>query len=808
VKASLLWLRDFLDRDVSAREVREILTARAATVEAVSPVRSDLAEIVVARVAEAGRHRDSEHLWLTRVDAGTGELIQVVCGAANVQAGASYPFAPVGATLPGGVKIEKRKIRGHVSFGMLCSAGELRLGSDHTGILALDTDAAPGTPLLAAIDAGDVRFEIDVLPNRPDLLSHEGIARELAAALGSELREWSGPPRENGEREKTGALPRLRTSQRKGITGGVHVRIEDAEGCPRYAAVVIRGISVGPSPGWLRERLAGAGVRSINNVVDVTNCMLHGFGQPMHAFDLATLGGEVVIRRAVAGERLLTLDGVERQLAPGTTVIAGASRAEAIAGVIGGQGSEVSESTTDILLEVAIFDPRSVRATRRALGISTEASYRFERHVDFERLPERARLAAGLIVRVAGGSVADAPVDIIAAEHREIRVQLRPSRVARVLGEAIPASEIARLLSLVGFEPKRVVKGAIPVVVPSWRSDVAEEIDLIEEVARLRGYDSFPSNIRPFRPTTVPDDPEVGVVRTLRQALAGEGLLEVRPIPFSASASSLRLRVRNPLAENEAYLRESLLPTLARRAEYNLAQMQRSIRLFEIGTVFTAGTDVRPQERTHAGALLMGHSEPPHFTAPEPRPYDVWDAKRVAELIVRSAFASTDLRFNVSRSAAPEAGIARPLWTLELDGRNVGRVVLMSLDAPVWASPSYGVEVDLSGAAERGRSVTTYEPLPITPPVEVDIALVVPDSVTAATVEEAIQRLGGDILERAMLFDEFRGAGVEPGSRSLAWRLTFRHPERTLRDQEVESRRQKLLSELQRELGVHTRSSQ
>lgn len=800
MKASLRWLNDFLDAEVSAGDVRDILTARAATVEAMTPVRQDLDEIVIGRVIEAARHPDAEKLWLTRVDAGTGELLQVVCGAPKVEVGRAYPFAPVGATLPGGVAIEKRKIRGQLSEGMLCSARELGLGTDHTGILALETDASPGTRFLSAVPVGDVQFDIDVLPNRPDLLSHEGLAREIAAARGSTLRKWGVPAG-----AAAAPIPRAAEAEREARTAGVRVRIDDVDGCWRYVGVVIRGVRIGPSPAWLSDRLEAIGVRSINNVVDATNFMLHGFGQPMHAFDLSRLQSEVVVRDALPGEKLATLDGVERVLHPGMTVIAGGRGGEAIAGVIGGAGSEVVDTTTDVFLETALFNPKRVRATRRALGVSTEASYRFERHVDEEQVLSRALLGAELIVAVSGGRVEDPPVDVRPVASSRPVVALRPQRAAAVLGVDVPAPEIVRLLSAVGFNPREEA-GALQVEVPGWRGDALSEIDLIEEVARLRGYETFPAELRPFRPTTVPDDPMVAVERRLRTALAAMGLLETRPVPFVGTGDGTRPRLRNPVAENEGWLRNSLIETLRRRAEHNLAQMARSVRLFEIGTVFHTIGSSRPEEQTHVGALLMGQAEPPHFTNAQPRAFDQWDVKWMAEVIARAAFPTSDITFNISSSQVAAQGGDRALWTISTSSTNVGTVWLLALDAPVWASPAYGFELDITGAVAQAGHVQ-FRALPSHPPAEIDLALLVPEAVSGAAAEEAIRRHGGPILESVVLFDEFRGKGVEPGHRSLAWRLTFRHPDRTLRDREIEARKDKLVGALVSELGVRPRTS-
>ena len=418
MNASREWLAALVPgAHLTVEQMRDLITARCCTVDEIVRLREDLADVVVGRVVEAAPHPNSDHLWVTRVDAGLpdGELLDVVCGAPNVRAGASYPFAPAGSTLPGGLKLEKRKIRGAVSNGMLCSARELGLGQDHEGILELDTTATPGTPFLAAVPVGDERLVIDVTPNRPDLLSHLGLARELGAAVGVEP---SLPAMSASDSAKVGAtasatMPPATTARDTASTGGVKVQIEDAEYCPRYMGVVVRGVTVAPSPEWLANRLTAIGARPINNVVDITNYVLHELGQPTHAFDAARLAGPaIVVRRARAGERLLTLDGIERTLDESMTVIADAERAQAIAGVIGGGESEVTDTTRDVFLEVAYFEPAAVRRARRALGVSTDASYRFERGTDFELPPRALARAVEMLVTVAGGRVEDAPVDI------------------------------------------------------------------------------------------------------------------------------------------------------------------------------------------------------------------------------------------------------------------------------------------------------------------------------------------------------------------------------------------------------------
>ena len=789
MNASYNWLKDFVDIEMSPMELRDLLTMRCATVDDVVALREDLNDIVIGKVVEAGHHPDSDHLWVTKVDSGAGVIHDVVCGAPNVVVGTLYPFARVGSTLPGGLKIEKRKIRGAVSEGMLCSARELGLGTDHQGILALDVDAKPGDRFLDVMPIGDTRIVIDVLPNRPDLLSHEGLAREIAAATGKQLHRPLHPP------------ATLTRAVKSSSSQPVQVIVEDSEGSPRYMAAVIKGVTVGPSPEWLASRVEAAGARSISNIVDVTNYMLHGFGQPMHAFDLSKLdGGRIVVRRAKKGEKLTTLDGVDRTLDDSMTVIADANHAQAIAGVIGGKGSEVTDSTTDILLEAAAFNPRSVRATRRKLGISTDASYRFERGVDQSAIPDLLNYAVELITRVAGGARDGDPAD----EHQPYvhpgAIRLRLSRVAVLLGEAISMENVTRYLQSIEFVVNRDGDELL-VTPPSFRSDVFGEVELIEEIARLHGYDTFSSELRPQRPGNVPDAPLHLIMQRVRQTIVAQGLLEARPMPFSRTGEEGH-RVRNPLAEDEAYLRTSLLDTLGRRVEYNFAHMQRNVRLFEIGTVFTSDRDPQtkaPAERVHAAAVIAGERRPSHFTEPRPPHFDEWDAKAIAEAIANSAWPGA--------AVSLESGAEGALWSVVVNSTSVGTVQKLSLDAPVWASPVYGIEVDLTAIPITSEITRPYQNIPSMPAMEVDLALVVPDSTSSAEVGKVIRESAGDLLESLTVFDEFRGQGVPEGSRSLAWRLTFRHPERTLRDREIQGRTAKILKDLEAALGIRQRTS-
>jgi phenylalanyl-tRNA synthetase beta chain len=806
------WLRAIVPHGKSVEQIRDLLSAHVATVDRTERLRQDLADVVVGRVVQAARHPNADTLWVTKVDDGSGQLLDVVCGAPVVTVGTLYPFARAGITLPGGIKLEKRKIRGETSNGMLCSARELGLGADHSGIMALDIDVAPGTPFLEAVDVADVRYDIDVLPNRPDLLSHFGIAREVSAltnvatGLPEELRDLPGLP-----------LPAPVRGDREASNGAVTIRVEDSEGCPLYMGVVIRGVTIGPSPDWLVRRLEAVGLRSISNVVDATNYMVHGYGQPMHAFDLNKLTEKtIVVRRARAGEKLVTLDGVERALDDRMTMIADAKVSVAVGGVMGGRDSEVTDSTTDLLLEVATFDPSRIRVTRRALGLSTDASYRFERGVDGMAVVPLLELAAGLIAKIAGGQVEGAPIFVGREPPRQAAVDLRPARAERLLGDGVPADEMARLLGAVGFSVRATPDGHLRVTPPSWRPDVSRDVDLVEEIARLRGYDVLSDVVSPFRPGTVPDHHVHVTGRRVRDALVGQGLYEIRPLPFVRGEDETHVRVANPLAEDEPHLRRSLLETLARRAEYNLTRMQGDVRLFEIGSTFTPRPEGLPVEAIRVGALIMGRRRPPHFTEPDPPVFDVWDIKGLAARIAELAFPG--------ESAILEPADDGRSWVILIGHarRRVGRAGPVALDRPPWAAEAYGVEVTLDPmpngfVAPRGahahdvkpeprpRASVTFRPLPTTPSADVDVALLVPDGTAAADVERVIRASGGELLERVELFDEYRGEGLPEGTRSLGWRLTFRDPVRTLRDKEIEGRRQKILRSLESELGVRSR---
>ena len=790
MNVSRRWLEDFLRRPLELRDLTERLTMLGAPVDAVEPLHQDLADVLVAQVEEVRPHPNADRLRVCLVNGGNGERLNVVCGAANVSAGRKYPFAPVGATLPGGLHIEERKLRGEKSQGMLCSARELGLGQDGDGLWELQTDAAPGTPLLEALPLADHRLVIDVGPNRPDLLGHKGVARELSASFGVPFRMPTLPAPAPID------VPPVRRVGNVGMVGGVRAGSEDLEGCPRLLGAVIRGVKVAPSPAWLARRLEAVGVRSINNVVDATNYVMLELNQPTHAYDVSKLRGpSVIARRAEAGETLTTLDGVSRPLAPTMTVIADDTGPIGVAGVMGGADTEVSPDTTDVFLECAYFSPAGVRRTRRTLGLSTEASYRFERGIDRWGGTEALRRCIEIIAATAGGELAEAPLDLGPGAGNPPRIFLRPSRVSRVLGIDLPWHAVESYLVAIGatLVPKPE-DDRLAVEAPSWRPDLAREIDLIEEVARLHGYQNFPADLRAFRPSQLADAAIEQVASEVRAGLARQGLIEVLPLPMTPPDGAESVRLANPLSSTEGYLRRRLLPGLVRLVEGNWAQHVADVRLFEVGNVFRTGpAGDRPGEERHVAAVLTGRREPAHWSGSGEDRVDLWDLKGQFEAAVGLA---------VPRGAVQVEGsgwIAR-----DSRGHIVGQAGPLEADAPPWADPLFGFELLLDPAP---RSSVRFTALPVTPSAERVLALLLPEATTAQQITELLRRVGAGLLESVAVQSDYRGPEIRPGTRSVAFRLTFRAPDRTLRDPEVDAIEQRMLATLVSELAVQRRDA-
>lgn len=820
------------------RVLAERLTMTAAAVEKTENVGAGLDGIVVSRVLEARPHPNADRLTLCKVDRGAGEVLDVVCGAPVIATGGLYPHVAPGGELPAGFRIESRKIRGELSHGMLCSEAELELGRDKGGIMRLADGLEPGTPLAAALGLPDTRLTLDLNPNRVDLACHVGVAREVGGPPAP--RDFGGP----------GWSPEWRDGDSEASGAGVTVRIEDLDRCPRYMAAVIRGVGVGPSPAWLAGRLLAVGARPISNVVDATNYVLHEYNQPLHAFDLARLSGaEIRVRAAVAGEPLTTLDGQEHRLAPEQTVIADRDRAIAFAGVMGGLDTEVTEDTVDLLIECASFDPSGVRRTRTRAGLSTDASYRFERGIDVHAQERALARCVELILATAGGEAdliglragpAPAPVPPI-----DVRVR----RVNQVLGFGLGGAEVRAALEPIGFKAvpgegggagtegdagaggdaaADGAAGVLRISVPGWRTDIAREIDVVEEVARRVGYDAGAGQDRRFRPSAVPADPRVEKAARVRELLTGRGLLEARSLSFMPEdfrGNRAVVSVPNPLSAEESCLRSAMVPVLLRRLEHNYARGNRNVRLFELGTVFgyaagpgpegEAAATGRFEESGRAGAIVAGTRRPDHWSGPA-LDFDLWDLKEIAGSFADRLCGATLVPFDDAVAVdATESGpsLAGPWLSLGgfravKDGRVVGvagAVDAASLDAPPWAAPAFALEFDL--AAVEGRPVPAYRKTSPFPAVRRDLSMTLPRGVPAADIERTAREATSDLLRDVRLFDVYSGEEIEGGRLGLAWTFRFRAPDRTLTDQDVESEMSALSTALEKRFGARIRRS-
>ena len=801
MNASYRWLLDCVPGlQLTPEEMSEHLALRGAPLDGVVSPGKGLEDVVMGRVVSAEKHPNADRLTLCKVDGGKG-IVSVVCGAPNVLEGAWYPFAPVGAVLPGDMKLNKVKIRGELSHGMLCSAKELELGSDHGGIYQIHGEFIPGESFIEAMGMDDITMDVEITANRGDLLSHLGIARELAhAGNGTVLvPDFPDDPKISLTFERDVEEARI---------GDVGIRIEDPDLCSRYLGAVIRGVSVCESPAWLQQRLRGAGARPINNVVDATNYVMLELGQPLHAFDLNKLEGtSIVVRRAREKEsEFATLDEEQRALSSDMLMICDLQKPVAIGGVMGGLESEVTNDTVDVLLEGALFNPQSIRATRKRLGLSTDASYRFERGVDPEGIELAVSRAAALILSTAGG-VIDGPVlDCCPVEFEADVVSLRLSRIEHVLGIGFTSLEVRSLLEPLGFQLVNEDEGVVNVRVPGFRShDVAREIDLLEEIARTHGYDKFPAEMRPYRPSNVPDHPMFELEEELRRVLASRGLFEAQT-PAFVPESEGDVQVANPLTSTEPFVRRAILPSLLRRVEHNFAHGNRDIRLFEIATSFRkAGTGEPPREETHLAVVMTGRREPSHWSRQDEF-IAVWDLKALLETVVRISYAG-------AAKVTVEADVAVPFHEgtgfavidrTDLSVGHGGLVLSSEIDAPVWSGDIWGFEITLPSNPLR-LPVPEHVSLPTFPAIERDLALVVPIGHTAAEIDLLIRDSGGALLEFLEMFDLYSDPKGSDGTRSLAFRLRFRSADRTLKDKEVDKSVDLILRRLKEELDVEPR---
>jgi len=795
MRVSFKWLSELVPIDASPSEIAELLTLSGTKLEAIHRPGESIKGVIVAEVLGIGEHPNADTLSLVDVRVTDADTRRVVCGARNFSVGDHVALAQVGATLPE-MAVSERKIRGAISQGMLCSGAELGVSKDHSGILVLPPDSAEGEDVVTALELDDTVLEFEITFNRPDCLGMIGIAREVAALTGAELQR-----------------PDAGLGLTTDLASPVQVDIRDPSGCPRYVARYIEGIAAGPSPGWIAARLTAAGFRPISNVVDITNYVLLETGHPLHAFDAAKVGDyHVVVRRATGGERITTLDGIERTLDAADLVIADPSRALAIAGVMGGGDSEVTERTAAVILESAYFDPASVAGTSRRHLLRTEASARFERGADFDAAPYAAARATKLIVELAGGRPSAEMTDAYPVPLERRSVSLAPRKTETLLGMRIAAAQQTLYLESLGF---RVTPGdeTFSAEAPSFRPDIQRDVDLIEEVARLAGFDRLPSTLP--RGVAGGLDGRQTAERRLRRTLAAVGLHEAWTTSWASERdldalglpadhpARVMVEVANPMSEDERHLRTTLLPGLLRSAARNLAHRVEDVALFEIARIYRP-TGGLPQEPLLLGAVFCGLRRPQTWHGPAER-WSFWAAKGLLEAVLAAMGVQkpgwskvAGMPWHPTRAANVSAAEAT-LGTIgelhpdvcegfELEkGAGVGELAL---------GPLVG--------AQPGR--VKVRDLPRFPAAFMDLAVVVEEALPAQTVETIIRHAGAPELVGVRLFDLYRGEQVPEGHKSLAYGLELRAPDATLTDAQANQVRDRVIRALHDQAGAELRS--
>lgn len=787
----------YVDWQGSVEDLCELFNRLGLEVEGVHGPGEGREDLVVGEVVEKNPHPNADRLTLCQVDVGESAPKQIVCGASNHNPGSKVVVIQPGQSLPGGFRIEEREVRGIVSQGMMCSEKELGLGDDHDGIILLPDDATPGERALDYLTV----IELSVTPNRPDCLSWIGLAREVAASAGIPFRKPTTAFRSTGAE----AIP---------------ISLDDPEGCPRYLGRIVRGVKIAPSPKWLRDELRAIGLSPINNVVDITNFVLMECGQPLHAFDLGKLAGpRIHARKAQAGEVFLGLNDREYQLDPEHLVIADADRVVALAGVMGGAETAVSEETRNLLIECAYFNPSRVRRASSRLGLSTDSSYRFERGVDPTGLDHALDRCVGLILEIAGGESASGIIEAKSEANLPARrvLKLRPDRVNSRIGIVIPKQTQAEILRRLGCGIEEGDGGSLTAHVPGHRPDLEREIDLVEEVARQYGYEAIPSHPPGFATGVGETHPIFALEKAIRSFLIDRGWMETKSFSFSGPEFAEKLRlsadhplrhsiaIKNPITADTAVLRTTLAPSLLANLSRNANHGERDLRIFETGRVYLKDFEnLLDCERDVVGLAWLGSVEP-HWSD-RARPFDFYDAKGVGEAILRELgvkgvrFESqTREFFHPGQSAQWVNAEGRPLGI-------VGRIHPLVTEAYDLPSDPLVVELDMEalGASLDSEAIQVAPPSPF-PAIGRDLSLTVPIETTAESLLALIQESETPHLEEVRLFDRYLGEQIGEGNQSLGFRVIYRSSEKTLSDEEIKPIHQGLLSKLNEKLGATQR---
>jgi phenylalanyl-tRNA synthetase beta chain len=804
---SFRWLQELCPVDADVTEVAHRISLAGLEVEAMEEKGANLSGVVIAEVRAKCQHPKKDKLTLVTVFDGEDEH-EVVCGASNVpDPGGRILFARPGAVLPNGMEIAPRKVGGVESNGMICSEAELEIGVDAEGIFVVDGDngALPGTGVADALDLRDVIVDIGLTPNRPDCLGHVGIAREIGVlfGIGYKPRKAAGPRRTfaaGGSFEAsqpTTKLTPLWDTQSDTVEApelpAISVEIVDGDRCPRYGAALVSGVKIAPSPFWLRYRLHNLGLRALSNVVDATNLILLEWGHPIHGFDLARLGGaKVVVRRAADGEKMATLDAVERTFTSDDLLICDGDGPVAVAGVMGGLDTEIRDDTQNVLIECAYFDPRSIRRTSRRLGLHTDSSHRFERGVDPEAVPRVLASASSLIAELGGGIAATTAIDCVATAYEPKSIRFRPVRAAQLLGTPVSTDESLRIFESLGCRIVEQSGDTITAEAPSWRPDLGREVDLIEEVARVRGYEEIPTAVPRVHPSETGTASLLKFVDQMRDSAVTAGLFEAVNYGFvslddlkSARVSTEAVPLANPLSEERAVMRTSLFPGLAEAATRAQRHGATEVRLFELARTFHPSTEVLPREDTVLAVVLAGQRS--GWIGGE-ESFDLYDGKGVIEAVVERVFGQLpDLTtgdvpsfLHPKRSAVVTLASRAIGFVGEVhpdvgdDLALIGRVIYAELDVPAL----HALAEEFGPTQARG--------LPKFPAVARDIAMLVRDQFSAGEIAEALRGASKGLAESVNLFDLYRGDQIPEGHRSLAFRVTYRDPEGTLTDKRVD----------------------
>lgn len=800
MKISLNWLKNYIDiSNLSVDEIARYLTMSGLEVESIDEIGKDLKGFVVGEVVSKKNHPNADKLSLCQVNNGS-ETFQVVCGAPNVEQGQKIVFAQVGLIIPStGEKLKKAKIRGIESQGMICSEKELGLGENHTGILVLSKDAVVGEPIIDSLKLSDVVLEIGITPNRPDALSHIGVARELSAIL---RKKYSIPKIDYDEIDES-------------IGDNFSVSIENEVDCPRYCALIVRNVKVKESPQWLRNYLSNVGLRPLNNIVDISNFVLLEYGQPIHTFDAKLVeGNKIIIKNADENEKFVTLDGKERILWSDTLMISDPEKKIAIAGVMGGKNSEITSATKDVIIEGAYFNPKSIRRTSKFLGLSTDASYRFERGVDHKNTLTVAKRVAQLIAELADGEILAGYIDEYPSKIEDVEVTVRSSRVKKVLGIEIDRDEISEILEHLGFEVRKLNGSDLVCKVPSFRPDITREIDVIEEVARIHGYENIEVDSR-VSFTVTGEEVISQSEKETREILSGFGLNEVinntlmkyEEVKFSDYKP---IKILNPISQELSHLRTSLIPGLVRTISANHKFSEFDLMLYEIGNCMYAQKDIIENfndfsEKQNIAIALTGSIASVNWRE-KPTKADIFYLKGLVETYLdkisldKISFTSyNDLEndyYNIEVKVFTDSTYIGSLYKLShsyLTRNAIEREVFVA-------------ELDFSKIKSLPKLKSKFNLLSNYPKVERDLSFLIDDSITYKQIEEKIYQSSDKLLKKIMLFDQYRDEKMF-NRKSLAVRLEFQSYEKTLTNEEVDKRIQKIVNVLEKEFNVQIRAA-